>query len=196
VDSTDAALHPLVVSAANGILPPWGEVGERRYAHMGRVAELLRQWADALGAGTREQLRWRAAGWLHDVLRDAEPETLREELPSGLATLPAGVLHGPAAAQRLAEIGDPELLDAIRYHTVGHPDLRKLGRALFLADYLEPGRSFRSEWRSSLRDRMPHEMDDVLVEVLAARIEHLLGSRRAVNADTVEFWNVVVEDAK
>lgn len=163
---------------------------------MGRVAELLDQWATALGAGAQERLRWRAAGWLHDALRDAEPETLRTELSGDLARLPPAVLHGPAAARRLSAIGDPEILDAIRYHTIGHPHLGTLGRALFLADFLEPGRSFREEWRSSLRGRMPHAIDDVLVEVLAARIQHVLDSRRAVNATTVAFWNAVVEDGQ
>ena len=194
--SIDATVHPLVVAAADGVLPPWAEVSDRRYAHMSRVAELLNGWAVALGAGAREQLRWRAAGWLHDALRDAESETLRTELSGDLAMLPAAVLHGPAAAQCLSAIGDPELLDAIRYHTIGHPHLRTLGRALFLADFLEPGRSFRGEWRKSLRERMPHDMDNVLAEVLAARIQHILDSRHSVNTETVAFWNSVIEEAQ
>ncbi|HUH14052.1 MAG TPA: hypothetical protein VMK65_13135, partial [Longimicrobiales bacterium] len=59
----------------------------------------------------------------------------------------------------------------------------------YLADFLEPGRDFSVEWRASLRQRMPEELDAVLAEVLAARLGHLLEERRAIRPETLSFWN-------
>lgn len=181
-----------IEAAAAGQLPPWAVAGPERREHIARVASLMGQWAAALGLLPAEQTRWQAAAWLHDALRDADPGTLRTALPAGFARAPGPLLHGPAAAERLRLLDDPELLDAIRYHTVGHPAFGELGRALYLADFLEPGRDFLAGWRTALRSRMPHERAAVLVEVLGARLAHLVERRRPIRPETAAFWSVAV----
>lgn len=59
--------------------------------------------------------------------------------------------------------------------------------ALYAADFLEPGREVRAEWRASLRGRMPGEMDDVALEVASARTEHLRGISGSVRPETAAF---------
>jgi HD superfamily phosphohydrolase YqeK len=193
VASTERARGPgpLVVAAARGDLPDWAEAGEERRAHMRRVAALLGEWAAALGLPESERIRWTAAGWLHDVLREADPDRLRREVPPELRDLPDGLLHGPAAAERLASDADPDLLRAIRYHTIGHPDLDRLGRALYLADFLEPARKFEREWRAELRADMPERMDEVLRQVVARRMEHLVGRNTGIRPETAAFWSSI-----
>lgn len=188
------ALHPLLHRAAEGKLPEWAAVEPARREHLGRVVALLDEWVKALRLSERDRARWRAAGWLHDSLRDADPTELREWLPASLADVPDPLAHGPAAAARLAAEGvdDDSVLDALRWHTLGHACLDRLGRAVYLADFLEPGRSFAVDWRASLRERMPAELEDVLVEVVAARIRHLVEERRAIRQETLGFWNSLV----
>lgn len=190
---TPTSVSGTVRAAARGELPAWAEISPGRREHMGRVAALLAQWADAAGLDRDERDRWVAAGWLHDALRNADPERLRHDVPERFRSLPGPVLHGPAAAERLAGECDPELCDAIRYHTLGHPGFGLLGKALYLADFLEPGRDFEQEWRAGLAERMPAEVDEVLAEVLAARIQHLVSRRKQVSPETAAFWNAVVE---
>jgi HD superfamily phosphohydrolase YqeK len=192
------AMHPIVRGAAAGELPPWAEAGERRVEHMRRVAELLDGWARASGHGDEERGRWRAAGMLHDVLREADPERLAPAVAPELRDLPSSLLHGPAAAARLREEGvaDAELLEAIAYHTIGRPGLGLLGRMLYAADFLEPGRTFEAEWRADLRARMPGDLDAVLPVVVAARIEHLISSGSRARAETLAFWNTLAEEGR
>jgi 2-amino-4-hydroxy-6-hydroxymethyldihydropteridine diphosphokinase len=159
---------------------------------MKRVATLLGEWADALGLSTEERTEWVALGYLHDALRDAPEEQLRDEVPRTFRDLPGPLLHGPAAAERLDGLVSPALLAAIRYHTVGHPSLDRAGKALYLADFLEPGRDFELDWRGGLSRRMPEELDEVLVEVLAARIRHLLEGRKPIRPETSAFWSALV----
>lgn len=187
------SLHAVVREAAAGQLPGWAQVGEERRAHIERVASLLREWSVLRGESTEDVARWTAAGFLHDALRGAEDEELRRLVPEEMARLPAKILHGPAAAERLRQDGvrDEELLHAVAYHTLGHAGFGDLGLALYAADFLEPGRRFRNEWRAELRTRMPGELQEVVREILAARIRHLLDRDRPVRPETMQFWNTM-----
>lgn len=191
-------MHPILIAAAAGELPDWARAGEERRAHVERVSELMGQWADELGLGSHERARWRAAGLLHDAFRDADPELLRMGVPEDMRALPAKLLHGPGAAERLRGEGvdDDLFLRAIAYHTLGHPAFDRLGRALYLADYLEPGREDMPPGTGALRARCPGEMDEVLPDVAARRIARLIDMKKPLRPETVAFWNGVVGNAR
>ncbi|HUH12923.1 MAG TPA: HD domain-containing protein, partial [Longimicrobiales bacterium] len=122
--STDP-LQALVAAAAAGHLPAGAQTTEKRRRHIERVAGLMDAWARALALPEADVARWRAAAFLHDALRDADPEEIRSELPSDLRDVPAALVHGPAVAARLEAAGvrDAPLLDAVRWHTLGHARL-------------------------------------------------------------------------
>jgi 2-amino-4-hydroxy-6-hydroxymethyldihydropteridine diphosphokinase len=161
---------------------------------MERVAALMGEWAAGLGLGPEPGARWRAAGWLHDSLRDADPEKLRAGLVPPFRDLPAPFLHGPAAASRLEAEGvdDDELLDAIRYHTLGHVALQRLGRALIVADFIEPGRPELPEWRAALRARMPESLEEVFTTVVGARLRLGIERGKPIRPEFMEMWNALV----
>lgn len=188
-------MHLAVERAARGTLPDWAVASECRVRHMERVTALLGSWADALSLSDEDRVRWTSLGYLHDALRDEDPELLRRELGAEWEGLPGPILHGPAAARRLADDGlqDDDLLRAIAYHTLGHPELEEVGIALYLADFLDPGRDFLNEWRADLRGRMPGDLDGVAVEVVGARLGHLVSQKAPLRPETVRFWNVLVE---
>ena len=187
------ALHPVIRAAADGALPDWAAMTPGRLAHAERVARLMRKWAKAHALRKADRARWSAAGFLHDALKGVSPRKLRKEfdLPRDC---PDPVVHGPACARRLEDEGvsDRELLRAIAHHTTGHRKLDLLGRSLYLADYLDPGRASGRLKRQRLRSRMPHELEDVLATVAAAKIGTLLERRLTIPKVTVEFWKDVI----
>lgn len=173
------------------VLPAWAEVGEKRRAHIARVTALLDHWAAQLGLSADEAQTWHDAGRWHDALRDASNETLR-----GLADdpdRPVETLHGPAAAVRLAREGETrrDVLEAIRWHTVGQAGWSRVGRALYMADFLEPGRHFARANRGFLADHLVHDFDGVFRQVLRMRIEWTLREGKALFPETVALWNQV-----
>jgi 2-amino-4-hydroxy-6-hydroxymethyldihydropteridine diphosphokinase len=181
-------------AAAAGRLPQWAVVSDARRGHIQRVADLMDEWAVNLELPDAGRRRWRAAAWLHDSLRDADPEVLRRVAAESFAGLPGPLLHGPAVATLLEREGvsDQGLLLAIGYHTIGHPGFDAMGRALYLADFLDPGRDFEIDWRNALRVRMPADMDAILVDVAAARMRHLIEDKRSIRPETAIFWNSLV----
>ena len=180
-------------SAAGGppVLPPWAEVGERRVAHIARVTALLDAWAQALQLAPDEAQAWHDAGRWHDALRDASEATLRALTP-GLDR-PLAVLHGPAAAARLLAEGErrEDVLEAVRWHTVGHGDWARTGRALYMADFLEPGRNFLQADRAFLAKQLPHDFDGVFRQVVRMRLEWTLREGKALFPESVDLWNAV-----
>ncbi len=163
------------------MLPSWAVVTPARLAHIERVAALVDAWATALDVSPAEHARWVRAAWLHDALRDA-PEGGGGELE-----------HGPRCAERLAREGerDQGVLDAVRFHSLGYAGWDDVGRMLYLADHLEPGRSHDRAARARLRDRMPVERAAVLREVARRRIVRNLQSGWPLAAETVAFWNAL-----
>lgn len=90
---------------------------------------------------------------------------------------------------------DEELLRAITYHTLGHPDLDDLGRHLYLADFLEPGREILPDVCQRLRTLLPDEPLEALLSVVALRIAHRLEVRGTIRPETTAFWNRLLAEA-
>lgn len=183
------AEHDAVTDPPVPVLPGWAIVTPKRLAHIARVTALLESWADAMRIGADERQAWHDAGRWHDALRDADEATLRALVPHAEYTTP--MLHGPAAAVRLAQDGEQrrDVLEAVHYHTVGSAVWARTGQALYMADYLEPGRSFAREERAALAARVPGDFAQVFTAVVRHRIEWALREGKALYPECVAMWN-------
>ena len=169
-------------------LPVWAEVTVERRAHIERVAAMLDVWADRLQVSGHERHRWQRAAWLHDALKDAPVARLRELAPDAWDI--DAIRHGPAAAnlaQHHGE-GDQGVLDAVRYHSVGFAGWDDVGRMLYLADYLEPGRGFLNDERAKLAERVPANVTAALCIVVNQRLDHLRRRQVTPLDETVDFF--------
>jgi 2-amino-4-hydroxy-6-hydroxymethyldihydropteridine diphosphokinase len=173
-------------------MPPWTCVSEKRMGHIQRVTGLLDEWAIKLELPPDEARAWHDAGRLHDALRDA-PESVLRALAGDPPDYATEMLHGPAAAEQLRRDGErrSELLDAVRHHTVGSARWGRLGRALYMADYLEPGRKFSRADRAYLAAQVPHDFDATFRQVVRARLEWSLREGMRLYPEAVVLWNSV-----
>jgi HD superfamily phosphohydrolase YqeK len=172
-------------------LPPWAQVSPRRLEHIARVTALLDRWSEALHLTDEARRAWHDAGRWHDAVRDAPLDALRTLV--GAQDFPDGALHGPAAASLLEREGErrADVLEAIRWHTLGNPDWGTVGRALFMADYLEPGRPFMQGDRAFLASHVPLDFEGVFKQVVRARLEWTLREGKRIYRETVALWNRV-----
>jgi len=170
-------------------LPVWSVVSPARLAHIERVAGVVAQWAEEMGVPDNERNRWLRAVWLHDALRDAPADELERWAPSAVG--PASLRHGPASAARAKADGETDrgVLDAVRYHSVGLAEWDMVGRVLYCADFLEPGREYLRDQRTALAKRFSGDPTGVLREVARARIEHAVASGWPLTDPTVRLWN-------
>jgi HD superfamily phosphohydrolase YqeK len=173
-------------------LPSWARVSEKRLAHIMRVTTLLDRWAGELRLPPDEARAWHDIGAWHDALRDASEAELREWAAD--APWPLTVLHGPAAANRLASEGETrqDVLEAIRWHTLGNANWSRTGRALYMADFLEPGRPFARAEREFLARTLPNDFDGVFRQVVQLRLEWTIREGKPVFPETAALWNQIL----
>lgn len=91
------------------------------------------------------------AGLLHDCARDLKNDEIfifceqnHIEIDAIRRVQPE-LLHGPVGAwmaEKEYGVSDKTVLDAIAYHTTGRVGMELLDKIIFLADCIEPGRSF------------------------------------------------------
>jgi 2-amino-4-hydroxy-6-hydroxymethyldihydropteridine diphosphokinase len=180
-----------MLDAAAISLPLWARVTDSRRGHIIRVTKLLERWAEAMQLPGAEADAWRDAGIWHDALRDAPEDALRALLPD--ADYPGPMLHGPACALRLARDGEKRtaVLEAIKWHTVGYRHWDRTGKALFMADYLEPGRPFARPERAFLASQVPHDFEGVFRQVVRHRLDWALRDGKPLYPETVALWNAL-----
>jgi HD superfamily phosphohydrolase YqeK len=173
------------------VLPDWALVTDKRRAHIARVTLLLDQWAAALSLPAAERQAWHDVGVLHDALRDAPEDELRRLTRD--VDRPMHILHGPAAAERLAGEGErrTDVLEAIRWHTLGSATWSRTGKALFMADFLEPGRPFSRTDRAFLAAHVMTDFDGVFRQVVRTRIEWTVREGKMLFPETADLWNTI-----
>lgn len=181
-----------IPSELRPFVPEWACMTPERLRHVHRVAALVARWAGAMLVPDSERNRWLKAVWLHDALRDATDEELLAIAPSVPA--PARLRHGPASAALAKAHGETDrgVLDAVRFHSVGLAEWDMVGRVLYCADWLEPGRPHDADQRAALANRFPAEPHRVVREVAERRLIHLIRSGWTVPEPTYRLWNSLV----
>lgn len=129
-----------------------GFISERRFLHTLGVESECGALAGIFGLGSNDSLRLRAAGLLHDITKERNSDEqirLCKKLgigyPDGAVGSPK-VFHAWTAAA-LVRVLYPQFCDdgicaAIAAHTTGRVGMTLFDSLLYLADYIEPGRSF------------------------------------------------------
>lgn len=187
--------RPPIPPGLRPTLPAWAQITPKRLDHIQRVAELVARWGDEMGTPESEVHRWFKAVWLHDALRDASAEDLARF--AGPIPGPVELRHGPAAAGRAKAEGETDrgVLDAVRFHSLGLAEWDMVGRVLYCADFLEPGRSFDRAERAELARRFPGEPQVVTHDVARRRMGYLIQSGWTIPEPTFRFWNSLVAPA-
>jgi nicotinate-nucleotide adenylyltransferase len=121
-------------------------LSQSRYEHSVRVGAMARDLCERFGLNPDVGY---LAGIAHDLCKSAAENVLislasRDGFPiTEIETRKPSLLHGRAAAVLLrTEFGlaDSGVLEAVRNHTFGAQGLGDLGKIIFVADKIEPGR--------------------------------------------------------
>lgn len=133
---------------------------------------------------------------LHDYAKDL-PKTELLSLSRGNALITCraeemqpDLLHGPVGAwlcQHRLGINDREILKAIRYHTTGCIAMSLLEKVIYLADLIEPGRTYKGV--DILRKKYSESLDEGLLFAFDSTIEYVLERRFLIHPLTVDARN-------
>jgi len=171
-------------------------LSEPAFKHCMRVADT----AASLGAiyGVDPADAW-LAGLLHDWDRElGETELVRTARDTGIAIDGADeavpyLLHArtgaAAVAERFPEL-PAEVISAVANHTVGSATMGDLDCIVYVADMIEPGRTFKGV--DELREAAGTvSLQDLFALAYQHSLMHLIRSRKRIHPDTVAVWNAL-----
>lgn len=158
-----------------------------RAKHSLRVAFLAAELARKNHVPERDAVQ---AAALHDAakyLSAESPELAGFRLGE---PVPPSVLHqytGAYLAEHTFGVTDPDILNAIRYHTTGRPGMSKLEEIIYLADMLEEGRDFPGVVK--LRRCLSAEsLDESMYRCLKHQTAYLGGEKETVSPLTAQAY--------
>ncbi|MFC4738186.1 bis(5'-nucleosyl)-tetraphosphatase (symmetrical) YqeK [Bacillus daqingensis] len=165
----------------------------RRFEHTMRVAETAGELASKYG-GDADAVQMAAV--LHDYAKYRDPEEMLQEINrSGMFAYDiegygTEILHAFAGAllvEKELNIRSSVILQAIASHTTGRAGMSLEEKIVFLADYIEPGRTFPGAEKA--REASRHSLEAGCLEACAETIRFLSGRRLPIFPHTFEAYN-------
>lgn len=142
------------------------------------------------------------AGILHDITKKQKDEEQLilcrkyDIVPDETQLRCRELLHALTGAALARErFGAPdEVCEAIRWHTTGKPDMTILEKIVYLADIIEPTRSF--EGLCELRKLCYEDIDGAMALALKLSLEHIREKNIEPHSDSVEayIWYTTKEE--
>lgn len=171
-------------------------LNEERYIHTLGVSEAAEELAEMFNLNKEKAM---LAGLLHDAAKCFSNEKLLEIIHTHITDIKDcelvnyKTLHAPVSAylaKNQFNIQDSEILDAIRWHTLGRVGMSSFEKIIFLADKIE-ARTRNAEFRNKCLDLLKEEkgLDKALFECFVATIKSLADRRLAVCHITIDVYN-------
>jgi len=159
-------------------------LGGKRLLHTLNVGYLSAHLADVFGCDKDKAL---IAGALHDCAKELPIEKQAElaRKYSGDLFTEKKILHSPAGATFAKEnfgIEDREILDAICYHTTGRGDMTVLEKIVYLADKIEPSRTYMD--LAPIREAAEHDLDEAVRMTASAVRDKFISQGRELHPVT------------
>lgn len=167
----------------------------KRYAHTLGVAYTAAALAMAHGESMDNAM---TAGLLHDCAKSmhgSELVAICEKAHLNVTAVersnPTALLHAKAGAylaQHKYGVTDNDILNAIRYHTTGRPDMSRLEKILYIADYIEPNRKQLAELEMIRRIAF-QDLDWTMEKILANTLAYLRTTDGQLDDMTIKTYH-------
>ncbi len=168
-------------------------LSEKRFKHSLRVANVARDLADYYGVDTNKTY---LTGLLHDYAKGISGDQLlaiAEEnnlIENEVDRQVPDLLHAPVGAHLLKKevgINDEEILNAVKFHTLGSVEMKEMDKIIFLADMIEPGRDYPGIER--LKCLAFRNLDQGMLVGLESTIKYCIDQGRILHPRTVLVRN-------
>lgn len=165
---------------------------EKRYIHTLGVEEKVVELAEKYRADIE---KCRIAAILHDVAKEMQIDKMKdicqknfsEELSKEDMEINE-ILHsfaGCIIARDEFGITDEDILNGIKYHTVGKRGLSLLGRIIYIADGIEKNRDYPAV--DEIRREVEKDLDKGIILEIDRKVEYLTERKGKIHKNTVEM---------
>ena len=166
---------------------------EERYIHSLGVRDCAAMLADRYGADIEKA---KLVGLLHDCAKSLPKDDMIQKIREAGYPLEQEIFQnealmhsiaGAVVARQVFGVEDPEILSAIECHTTGKGGMSLLDKIIYLADLIEPNRTFPGV--DELRAAAMEDLNKAVLMGLRYGIERVLSTNRYLHPKTIEAWN-------
>ena len=189
---------------------------EQRYLHTLSVYGECKKLADIFSLTEEEKEKLLTAALLHDITKDMDGKPQIELckkyglIPPASEKEPMPTIHQDTGAFFARETFGEKIVDdtvfyAIASHTTGREGMTNIDKMLFLADYIEPRRKYKScaETREYLysecakinkndKAALFRLLSKTVVDVIAYTVDYLISKRRMIDHRMIIVWNSLI----
>lgn len=168
-------------------------VPEKRYIHSLGVMDTAIELAELYN---EDILKAQIAGLIHDCAKGLSIKQMEEladkenfHLSKNILDHP-GTIHAPVGqivAKNKFGIQDKDILSAISKHTTGATQMSALDKIVFLADYIEPGRT--TPGVDKIRALAKEDLDQAVLAAMDNTINYLIKEGKPINPITIDARN-------
>ena len=165
----------------------------KRFTHTLGVVEMSEKLAKIYNANIE---KCKVAALLHDICKEMNMEYIKNICKNNFINELSEedlenneILHGFAGAYYVKNelgINDKEILNAIKYHTVGAKDMTLLEKIVYIADAIEYGRNYPSV--VEIREETFKNLDKAILMEIEHKEEYLesIGKKSHPNTDELK----------
>ena len=166
---------------------------EKRFNHSIGVMQTAVSLARHYGANVEKTA---VAGLLHDCAKNYSRAEMFElcnkygvELDY-ISKESTGLIHGflgAVIADKYYGVKDSEIYDAIYYHTIGKPDMSLITKIIYIADGIEPNRSYEGVER--IRETAFENIDRALILQIDSTLKSVISKGALIHPGTINTRN-------
>lgn len=174
------------------------DLSSDRYEHTLRVAKTAYKLAIDHHIDPRKAT---VAGYLHDCAKNyTDKKLLKYAEKYHMAVSKAekrntDLLHarvGAYIARDVFHVTNPDIFNAISYHTTGRPSMSILEKIIYISDYIEPGRKHKGRIEL-IRQTARKDLDQAVLYILEDTLEYLDKKSKTKDPRTKEAYHYYKE---
>lgn len=173
-------------------------VHEKRYEHTKNVVAMAIKLAKNYGFPHQKA---EIAALLHDICKNFTIKRMKELVGKNnndTKNYEVGeILHGYAAAvyaRNRFSIEDKDILNAIRYHTVGRAGMSELEKIIYLADAIEVERNY--EGIEDIRKLAFIDLNEAILLEINLKLKYLINTDKILHPNTIAMRNWLLNKRK
>ncbi|KAB3537407.1 HD domain-containing protein [Alkaliphilus pronyensis] len=171
-------------------------ISKKRYKHTLGVVDVAVYLANKYGENCNKAA---IAALLHDYAKDFSEAKLRKHIKKNkipvddVLNCAYQLLHGKVAAsiaKKRFGVTDIDILNAVEYHTTGRRGMTRLEKIIYLADFIEVGRSYPGV--DELRVIAEEDLDKAVLKALNNTIIYVLDINQILHPNTIDARNQIL----
>lgn|SRR5699024_6919643 len=173
------------------------ELSPHRYQHTLGVVRAALHLSRRYGVDPEKA---KIAALTHDCAKMKEGEELLKLVEENnievdeVAKIQPSLLHGLVGSfisKKDFGIEDRDILNAIRFHTIGRSNMNTLEKIIYLADYIEDGRNFPGV--EELRKWGKKDLDYALLLAFNNSIQYIIKKGKMIHPNTIQARNDILQ---